>query len=82
MKNNQNILHHIQSIIAEALNVTIEKVSPEASQENFPEWDSMAYLSILSSIEDEFGISVSQENIDNFGSIPQIIDEIEKCQKK
>ena len=82
MKNNQNILHHIQLIIAEALNVTIEKVSPEASQENFPEWDSMAYLTILSCVEDEFEISVSQENIDNFGSIPQIIDEIEKCQKK
>jgi len=82
MKNNQNILHHIQSIIAEALNVTIEKVSPEASQENFHEWDSMAYLTILSCVEDEFEISVSQENIDNFGSIPQIIDEIEKCQKK
>ncbi|MDC1418103.1 acyl carrier protein [Candidatus Thioglobus sp.] len=82
MKNNQNILHHIQSIIAEALNVTIEKVSPEASQENFSEWDSMAYLTILSCVEDEFEISVSQENIDNFGSIPQIIDEIEKCQKK
>jgi len=82
MKNNQNILHHIQLIIAEALNVTIEKVPPDATQENFPDWDSMAYLTILSSIEDEFEISVSQENIDNFGSIPQIIDEIIKCQKK
>ena len=42
----------------------------------------MAYLSILSSIEDEFGISVSQENIDNFGGVPQIMNEIRKCQKK
>ena len=52
MKNHQNILQNIQLIIAEELNVTIEKVPPEATQENYPEWDSMAYLSILSSIED------------------------------
>lgn len=82
MKNHQHILQHIQLIIAEELNVTIEKVEPEAAQENFPEWDSMAYLSILSNIEDEFEISVSEENIDNFGSIPQILNEIKKCQKK
>ena len=82
MKNHQNILQHIQLIIAEELNVTIEKVHPEAAQEDFPEWDSMAYLSILSNIEDEFEISISEENIDNFGSIPQILNEIKKCQKK
>jgi len=42
----------------------------------------MAYLSILSSIEDEFGVSVSEENIDKFGGVPQILNEIRKCQKK
>ena len=82
MKNNQNALHRIQLIIAEALNLTIEEVHSDATQENFSDWDSMAYLSILSNIEDEFGISISQENIDNFGSVPQIMDEIKKCQKK
>jgi len=82
MKNNQNILYRVRLIIAEALNLSVEEVSPNAIQENFSDWDSMAYLSILSSIEDEFGISISQENIDNFGSVPQIMNEISKCQKK
>jgi len=82
MKNNQNISYRVQLIIAEALNLTIEEVPPEAVQANFSEWDSMAYLSILSIIEDEFGVSVSEENIDKFGSVPQILDEIRKCQKK
>ncbi len=82
MPNNQNTLHRVQSIIAETLNLTIEEVAPESAQENFSEWDSMAYLTILSSIEDEFGISVSQENIDNFGGVPQIMEEIRKCHEK
>ena len=78
MKNNQNILYRVRLIIAEALNLSVEEVSPNAIQENFSDWDSMAYLSILSSIEDEFGISISQENIDNFGSVHQIMNEISK----
>ena len=82
MKNNQNISYRVQLIIAEVLNLTIKEVPPEAVQENFSEWDSMAYLSILSSIEDEFGVSVSEENIDKFGGVPQILNEIRKCQKK
>ena len=82
MKNNQNILYRVRLIIAEALNLSVEEVSPKAIQENFSDWDSMAYLSILSSIEDEFGVSVSEENIDKFGGVPQILDEIRKCQKK
>jgi len=82
MKNNQNALHRIQLIIAEVLNLAIEEVPSDAAQENFSDWDSMAYLSILSNIEDEFGIYISQENIDNFGSVTQIMDEIKKCQKK
>ena len=53
MKNNQNISHRVQLIIAEALNLTIEDVPPEAVQENFSEWDSMAYLSILSTLKNE-----------------------------
>ncbi len=82
MKNNQNTLHRIKLIIAEVLNLAIEEVPSDAAQENFSDWDSMAYLSILSNIEDEFGIYISQENIDNFGSVTQIMDEIKKCQKK
>ena len=82
MKNNQKISYRVRLIVAETLNLTIEEVPPDAVQENFSEWDSMAYLTVLSIIEDEFGISISEENIDKFGGVPQIIDEIKKCQKK
>ena len=82
MKNNQKISYRVRLIVAETLNLTIEEVPPDAVQENFSEWDSMAYLTVLSIIEDEFGVSISEENIDKFGGVPQIIDEIKKCLKK
>ena len=81
MKNDQKISSRVQSIVAEALNLDLDEVNLGAVQEEFPEWDSMTYLTILSDIEDEFGVSVSEENINKFGSIPQIMDEIKKCQK-
>ena len=72
----------MRSIVAEALNLEFEEVSSGAVQEELSEWDSMAYLTILSNIEDEFGISVTEENVNNFAGISQIINEINKCQKK
>ena len=82
MKINQDICKRVQIIVAETLNLTIEKVPPEAVQAKYPEWDSMAYLSIISIIEDEFDITITEENIDKFGGVTQILDEIKKCQKK
>lgn len=82
MKNNQKILLRVKAIIAEALNLDISEINDTASQENFFSWDSMTYLSILSSIEDEFNVSISAENIDEFGSVSKIINQINQCQKK
>ena len=82
MKNNQILSSRVRSIVAEALNLEFEEVCSRAVQEEFSEWDSMTYLIILSNIEDEFDISISEENIDKFGSIPQIINEINKWKKK
>ena len=81
LKNEQIISSQVRSIVAEALNLEFDEVSSTASQEEFSEWDSMTYLTILSNIEDKFNISISGENIDKFGSIPQIINEINKWRK-
>ena len=82
MKNDQILNSRVRYIVAEALNLEYKEVSSKAVQEDFSEWDSMTYLTILSIIEDEFDISISSENIDNFGGITHIINEINKCQKK
>jgi len=80
MKNKQSISSRVQCIVADALNLSLDKVSLQTSQEEISEWDSMAYLTIISIIEDEFSVLVSEENINNFGSIEQIIEQIKKCQ--
>jgi len=63
--------------VVDTLNV--EVVDDDASQDSLHEWDSLGYLSIMARIEEEFGIQIRQDNINNFGSISEIVSEIEKC---
>jgi acyl carrier protein len=53
-----------------------EDVTENSSVQNIVSWDSLAYMAILSCVEDEFGIEVSGNNINNFDSITNIIS---KC---
>ena len=64
-------------LVAGVLN--IDEISLMDSQENINEWDSMAYLSILACLEDEFCLEITQENINNFVSIQSIITEIKNA---
>jgi len=73
-------LNKVYCIVGEVLN--IENVPPDASQESIAEWDSMAYLSIVSRLEDDFDLDINQDNINNFGSIYNIVKEIEKCKQQ
>ena len=61
-------------IVADVLNV--EDINLKSSQEKLDEWDSMAYLSVISRLEEEFNIEINQENINNFTSIKKIIEEV------
>ena len=62
--------------------LNLEVVDDDASQDSLHEWDSLGYLSIMARIEEEFGIQIRQDNINNFGSISEIVSEIEKCNNK
>ena len=77
---NQNISKKIETLILEVLN--IESLPFNASTENVEQWDSLAYLSIVSKIEKEFQLRIHQENINKFSSVKNIVKEIEICKKK
>lgn len=47
-------------------------LTSDSSTENVAEWDSLAYLVVADEIERNFGLTVSSENYDRFGSISEI----------
>ena len=62
------------TLVSTALNVN--SINLQSSQENTSEWDSLAYLSVISAMEDEFEIEITEKNINNFGSVKNILNEI------
>ena len=76
---NHKISKKVETLILETLG--IETLPINASIENVEEWDSLAYLSIVSKIEKEFKLKIHQENINKFNSIKNIVKEIKLCNK-
>ena len=66
------------SIIAELLNVPIEKISISTKAEEIESWDSLAVLNIALAVESEFGVPLTPETVSEFYSIKIIYDTIRK----
>ncbi len=49
-------------------------VDGDSSSDNLSNWDSLAYMSIISEIEINYEVEVNEENINNFNSIKSIVD--------
>ena len=60
--------------VSTVLNVT--SIDLQSSQENTSEWDSLAYLSLILAMEEEFEIEITEKNINNFGSVKNILNEV------
>ena len=61
------------AVVSNTLNV--KNIDLQSSQENTSEWDSLAYLSVISAKEEEFEIEITEKNINNFGSVKNILNE-------
>jgi len=75
MKKKINLENEVINIVKTVLN---EKINTNSSQGNTKNWDSMAYLSILTSLEKKFNIKISQQNFNKFNSIKNIVKLINK----
>ena len=62
------------TLVSTALNVN--SINLQSSQENTSEWDSLAYLSVISAMEEEFEIEITEKNINNFGSVKNMLNEV------
>lgn len=49
-------------------------VDKSSSTQNLPQWDSLAYMAILSEIEVSYEIFITEENINDFDSIESIVE--------
>ena len=75
-KNEEELIQAIIEIVKEA--TRSNNVSKDSSTDTLSEWDSLAYMSILSEIEVEYSLEITEDNIEKFNSISSIVGIIQK----
>ena len=70
-KNEEELTQSIIDIVQEA--TRSNKVNKNSSTENLSEWDSLAYMSIISEIEIEYEVEITEDNIEGFDSVSSIV---------
>lgn len=65
-------------IISEVLRMEREKVVPELSIGDIPEWSSMAQMEVISTLESRLGIEIPIEDLFDLTNVQALIDEVEK----
>tara|TARA_Y100001970_G_C14256833_1_gene876169 strand:+ start:5229 stop:5480 length:252 start_codon:yes stop_codon:yes gene_type:complete len=75
-KSEEELTESIIEIVKEA--TRCNDVSSDSSTETLSEWDSLAYMSILSEIEVDYDVEITEDNIASFDSISSIVGIIQK----
>ena len=75
------MLEKIQNLLAEALNLPVEKVTAEAKIVDDLGADSLDVVEMLSQLEDEFGVVIPDEEVENLVTVGDVAAELEKLVK-
>ena len=75
------MLEKIQAMLADALNLPIEKVTPEAKIVDDLGADSLDVVELLSQLEDEYGVTIPDEEVENLVTVADVATQIEKLTK-
>lgn len=75
------MLEKIQAMLADALNIPVEKIVPEAKIVDDLGADSLDVVELLSQLEDEFGITIPDDDVENLVTVADVASALEKLVK-
>jgi acyl carrier protein len=78
MSNNSEKIKQVMSIVFE---VPVNSINENSSGDNIENWDSLRHLNLILALEEEFGVSIPDEevgNLVNFKLIELSINELTK----
>ena len=59
----QNI--KIKQVMSAVFEIPLESIADDASSDNIENWDSLRHLNLILALEEEFGISIPDEEVGN-----------------
>jgi acyl carrier protein len=71
------LIEQVQAILAEAIQVPIEDITPDLAFGDLPQWDSMGHMEVMLRLEEKFGVEINADTIATLVSVPAICTYIE-----
>ncbi len=68
----------VLNVVSHIIGVPVETLSEKSSQETVAYWDSLKHMNLILSLEEEFSVSLSDEEIMEISSIEDIIKLLKK----
>ncbi|MFQ5717603.1 MAG: acyl carrier protein [Nitrospinales bacterium] len=62
----------LRDILANAIDVEPDELTDESSPDTMPEWDSFAHLNMVAALEQEYGISLTLEEVIEMQTLSKI----------
>ncbi len=78
MRGEMELEEKVIELIIEQLNVTREQCVPEASFINDLGADSLDLMELIMEMEEQFGVSISDEELQNIRTIQNVVDFLRK----
>lgn len=55
----------IKQVMSAVFEITAESITDDASSDNIENWDSLRHLNLILALEEEFGVSIPDEEVGN-----------------
>ena len=79
MKKISNLREEVLGIILKNLKISSDKINDKnISMNKIPQWDSVAHVEIISSLEEKYEFQFTSEEISSFTSFQNILNVVEK----
>ena len=75
------MLEKVQAMLADALGVSADKITPDARIIEDLGADSLDVVELLSRLEDEYGNTIPEDDVENLKTVGDIVTELEKISK-
>ena len=75
------MLQKVQEMLAEALNISVDKVSADAKIVEDLGADSLDAVELISRLEDEYNVTVEDDDIESMVTVGDLVNMLEKLVK-
>ena len=55
----------IKQVMSAVFEIPVESISDDASSDNIENWDSLRHLNLILALEEEFGVSIPDDEVGN-----------------